>query len=448
MTDVARTWGGTGRVPGKARPLPAIAPPTAPSPLSIFVICFLGIAGLYVIAPFWYDVRNFSEVATLILFAALAFAGGNLTPNLFAVAIPHGADPGTLAISRVEIRRYFILFMAIALMGVALRFYDQLFIRSLNLTYGVTEARIEVTRDVTLGLREQGGPVAIIGAFLFAFCTIPPLLVSKWPAYFSRVARISGYGMMMFVVLDSLLKGGITTAIFALLYVAFCRLNNDGGLRQVPKVRFAMILLALLVLGGMFFTERINILHGSVQRYMYLNQSVNFIRFNDWALASVEIPGVGQVLFLVYWFLDYVCQPFSELAFFLGNEHVIGAAQGEAQLSVFRKAAAWSGIISDPFVDIQELNPRFGKYQTFLADAVFDFGWWGAIIQVYLCGLFAGHVHRQFQRNRLFGVFMLPLVQIIVVAAFLINPMSGVATYFFTALMAGWIIVSLRLFRT
>ena len=448
MSTAARAWPGRGRTEGTARPLPTIAPATAPSPLAIFAICFAGIAGLYLIAPFWYQVTNLGEVAALVMLASLAFVGGHLTPKLFTVAVDTGWDPGNLAISQQEIRRYFILFVAIALVGVALRFYDQLFIRSLNLTYGVTEARIEATREAAAGLREQGGPVAIIGAFLFAFCTIPPLLVSKWPAYFSPALRIAGYGMMLFVVLDSLLKGGITTAIFALLYVTFCRLNNNGGFRRLPKATIAVVLLLLLVLGGTFFTERINLMHGGVQRYMYLNQSANFIRFNDASLASVEVPGIGQALFLVYWFLDYVLQPFSELAFFISHEHVIGTAGGEAQLSVFFKAAAWSGVISDPFLDIQELNPRFGKYQTFLADAVFDFGWWGALIQVYFCGLFAGVVHRQFQKNRLFGVFMLPLVQIIVVSAFLINAMTGIATYFFTALMAGWIIVSLRLFRT
>jgi hypothetical protein len=272
--------------------------------------------------------------------------------------------------------------------------------------------------------------------------------VSKWPGYFSFASRLAGYGIMLFLVLDSLLKGGITTALFALLYVTFCRLNNDGGFRQLPKTTIAVVLLVLLVIGGMFFTERINLMHGGVQRYMYLNQSMNFIRFNDAALASVEVPGIGDALFLIYWFLDYVLQPFSELAYFISHEHVIGVAQGEAQLSVFRKAAAWSGLIADPFVDIQELNPRFGKYQTFLGDAVFDFGWWGAIIEIYFCGLLAGFIHRQFQKNRLIGVFLLPLVQMVVVSAFLINPFYGVATYFFSALMAAWVVVSFRLLRT
>lgn len=447
MTDSARAMSA---VPGvQLKPgANVIAVATAVSPARLFVVCFLGLALLYAVAPFSFVVQNFWWASLYVLMASGAFLIGHAIAKAAGTGRLDPSARGDLDIPRRELRRYYYLLLVLAGVGVVLRFYDQIYVRGLDFSAGLTEARLEAVQASAYGLRDAG-PVAIIGAFLFSFIVVLPPIVAKWPGYFHWQERVAGFGMMLFLVADSILKGGTMTAIFALIYTFFCMTNNGMGIKGrgfLKYGRFAVPLLVLLFLGGSFFVERVNILHGNVQRYMQINQLSNFITFNNFALESVEAPLFGDTLFLVYWFLDYVLQPFSELAYLLQHQSVLGAAGGNLQFSVFFKAASLSGLISG-MEDAFLLNPRLGKYQTFLGDALLDFGLTGALVEVFFCGLFAGFAYSRFQSNRLIGVFFLPLIQMVIVAAFLVNPFSGVATYFFVAIALTWLLIAGRVLR-
>lgn len=447
MTDIAGEFEAS-RPSSAVAHKPAIATPAAMSPQRLFLLCFLGLALLYMVAPLSFTVAGFWRATIFVLAASAAFLTGCAIPQSLSRSHAGGASSAT-AIPRAEVRRYFYLFLAIATVGVVLRFYDQISVRGLNFAAGLTEARLEANQAAILGLRDAGG-VAIVGAIMFAFLVVLPPIVAKWPGYFSRPERFLGFGMMLFLVVDSIVKGGTMTAFFALVYVFFCLANNRTSGKKFGILRygrFALALFVLLILGGSFFAERVNIMHGNVQRFMMINQTSNFVTFSDAALESVEIPVIGDSLFLIYWFLDYILQPFSEFAYLFQHESVLGAAGGNLQFSVFFKAGEFAGLVENAG-EAFFLNPRYGKYQTFLGDAVLDFGVAGALIQLFVCGLFAGWVYKSFQANGLFGVFLLALVQMIILSAFIINPLSGVASYFLVGLGTAWLIVAARLLRT
>lgn len=152
-------------------------------------------------------------------------------------------------------KRMYWAICAIAFVGIALRIYDQYFVRGLELLAAGTENR-ETLAD------NRAGPLSMLGGALYPFCYIPAFIAfngvrnRKW----RRAYLLWSWPLFFYPAIEAtlLLSRSQTVALVILTYVTWRHFSWRGHLidrRSLTAV--AAIAVAVITASGLIFQERL-----------------------------------------------------------------------------------------------------------------------------------------------------------------------------------------------
>lgn len=341
-----------------------------------------------------------------------------------------------------------VLFAASA---VILRAIDRIVIR------GVSISLDEIaSRKLVDGVLADESPLGLIAAPMMGFCLVPLILTLSYPKRYGWRSRTLAGIFASFPALEGLLFAGGTSYLAFTLILAFCafacrsREEVPSGRRSSTPVtgrRSLAVIVALsifaITLGGMVFKARIEEMTGSASVWLSYSSSslYNVLVPSDLMIALVDIPLLGDFLFVVYWFVLYITSGVYNLLYVLDYPHLINSRGGTQAYVLIR---AYSIIAGIPTQDVLAFNPLPGLYQTFFGDVVIDFGGVGGAIQSFVWGAVAAWAHVARLRGSLTGQILDPISKAFLIMGLFISSFTSFGIYVLLMAIATLAISHLR----
>jgi hypothetical protein len=375
---------------------------------------------------------SWKGIAVMMLFVA-AFAAGSLAVKLTTRRREPVAAPPIGA--KVDLRLLLMIVIAIAGLGVALRFYDYINLRgfSLSLNSGQENRLADLQTLYSVGATDAS-VLSLVAAPLSAFAIFPALIcfLMRAPKWWERAMS---YVLFAFPAFEAaFFRGGALGLFFSLIFL-FCIFNyRQKG--SPLKIRTKALLIGLsgfvVLAGGLMFVSRVTRIFGSHSAYLSASSAGEVVVPSGFTLWLSDVPGLGSFATMVYWLSSYVGQGFHELIYLINNYnagyHTAGNIQGSLILKVF---GVLFGTPYDPLAWLA--NPRAGKYQTIFGDIFIDFGVAFGVIQCLTMGWLFALVHKSRANGHRLGQFLDPVLKTFVIMGIAVSSFSGALVYYLFA---------------
>ncbi len=411
------------------------------SPHSLVFNFALALLFLYIVVPFGYDLTSLAGVLVIWAFVAVFCVSSILACSLTT-------PPGERYLAPEfdgKCRRLFWLLLVISLVGVLARIVSNFYIRGFDLSQGSAALRLSLqTLSYDYGVAEvgQAGMVGALAALFIGF-TYPLIvfLIYFW-SDIRRSTRRLAVAISLYPAIEGFLLGGSWAAAFTFLFFFFSlagkslSLPSDAGARLVPYPRLMTALaIAIVAVGGFLFIDRVELIFGSKQQYLELTSLNSFIKPSETLFDLVAMPIIGNAFFVFFWLVDYLVQGTAEFSYLIDRFNAEDRTHGVKQFFVIFKFLSLFDLVDFDMVSIATVNPRPGRYQTFLGDAYIDFGLVGLLLEGAILGWISGYLYLSSRRNQMLGILLYPFFASLIISGFMVNAFSGGRFYFLVALI-------------
>lgn len=425
----------------------------SPHRLAISVLLFL--MALYAVAPLSYRYDSVTGLVVLSL--------GFLIFILFSVVSTYIFNGKTNTTIYFCFDRLLMILsklcLIFALIGVALRLVDGLFVRGFDFSEGIVAFRLgmqDLTYSEGTGV-ERAGITSAIGAIFCGFTYPLGIFLIYWWKSLGKKFRIIAIPLASYPAIEGFIGAGVWGAAFLYLFLGFAwlhrlnlqRLNLDFQ-KRVVKTKLSLFLglaagVGILFVGGELFVSRIEYMFNDLGTYLSYTAAQSFVVPPLWLYEALQIPIVGDLFMIIFWLCDYLLQSPAEFSYFFTHFDDANLMLGAKQFFVINKFLSIVGLTDFSAYDLALVNPRPGRYQTFIADVYMDFGIIGVVTEMCILGIASGWLFCSRRKGNISGIFIYPFVQAMIVSGFLINGFAGQRFYFLTALLI--ICLFIHLFR-
>jgi len=400
----------------------------SPHALVFFILFFLG--GLAVVAPVEIGYFSFSVLwvflsVALFLIFSLSFSFYFLNNyNVKRLVRPSMTNRLLLV---------FKICLFLSVIGVLVRFLDLLFLRGIDFSGGLSEARISLqaltySSDSDI---KKAGMLSAIGAVFYGFVfPVTIMLIMFWDEINKKYCYVAVI-VAVAPAIESILNAGVMGLGFVLLYTTFGFLYRWCVNGYVVGVRtllyFSFVCFFVLISGAWFFISRIEVMFGDVGDYFFYNRAL--ILPNENVLSAMDVPFLRELAFGVYWLVSYLLQGIVEFAFLVDNFDENSHLNGSKQFFIVNKFFSILGVVEFSAYEITIANPRPGRYQTVFGDVYMDFGFLGLIFQPVILGVVCAYLYVKRMIGSVSAIILYPFFQASIVMGPLINTFSGSRMY-------------------
>jgi hypothetical protein len=397
-------------------------------------ILLLGLAlwgAVWLLAPMDFETRRNDQAALLLVGFLLAFFVGAsviATPNAPTETTAKPAPPRNFATA------YWIL-LALALLGLALRFFDLFFLKSYAEFESAAEFRLATSMG---GGDEPRGPISIISAGMYPLAVIVFICGLYFRHALSRVQFWAGAAVMAPFFAYVVMTGARAPMFSALLMIGVAAVlaAGRGGWRiRYGSAGFWRLLLVPVLAMGLFIAYFAQVM-AQRQELVGLDESQ--------AIAALELtrnvrvhPSVAEAdpqyaslaeggLFLTFYFVHGVYY-FHELV-----DHAAGTRPllGQSQYYVFFRFLDAAQLTDSAAEDLSRY-PYIGMFYTFFGNVLLDWGPIGAIAYCFLLGMLAQWIWLRAMAGRILAMLLYPLVASIIFHFLITDMLAGGAGSFY-----------------
>ncbi len=332
----------------------------------------------------------------------------------------------------------FWLFSLLGASGMALRIYDKLFVRGINLADTALESR-EILADV------EAGPLSVVGGALYPFCYIP-LIIWLYNKPFVRQSWIKGgVALLLFLLpaMDALLQLSRSQLLVAMsmMYASVACVSFHGNpFNRRVILPVATGLAVVLAISILTFFSRIDQM--GLEVLFTIFESAYGYTLSPTPEASVLLQrNDGFSLFLqsLLPILQYYLHGLFEFGLLWTRPDSQTFTLGGQIFAPYAKLLGMLGVIGRDVIDYEAAYFRTGIFTTFFGPVWSDFGWFSPIFMFFF-GFVAKLLSRRSSSN---DVAAFPIYAFFVVVIFFMPVVnffvSAQGMYAVNAFLVYWI---------
>jgi hypothetical protein len=402
------------------------------SPGRLMISAWAIISLLYFIGPIIYDRPPSLSTWGSIVGCILIFVLGARERKTRSSHVPSAGPTVSAETSGRRINRMVRATGLIGLIGILCIVVDKVFLSGLDYSQGITALRYERLAQASLGDEKLNRSLLLyVGSLIVCFTCVAYLLYILKAEVLTRSSIwLAQFGLVSPAVL-AVLSGGRSPIVLALLLalggVMVRTLNNQTPLPKEPvgrRLLLGFILLALFYNAYVFAERRLAM--GVTDYNAFSEHFVNNSEAKPTAFARAVVDGdyVSPDLLMSLINSDYyLTHSLSNLDKIVLYEAQIGPYYGEYQFSlvatvlerIFPSLSLNADITRDSLA-----TGTYGSFPTAWAGMYLDFGWFGAVIAIFLCGWISGRVYRRALKRQDVGA---QLIMCYVIGGILLSPL-------------------------
>ncbi|TBL67772.1 O-antigen polymerase [Paenibacillus thalictri] len=412
------------------------------SPRYIFSLSISIWIVLYLFSPIEY-IYTPSKMAIIVIISYIFFfyLGTYLISLFNTVFILKGYVQNNNEFDSFRVKKIYNILFVVTSIGILLRFYDLLIVKSFFSYSSITDFRINYEAN-------DSGIVSITSAILFPFGVALSMFTIYLYKYLGSKHYILSFISLMCILFYPVLRGGRTTLtlLFVIIAVSIV-LTNPAFIKKQLKKLFIYVI--LFIFGLLFFVYSMNIIIDRLEfngftipshlEYMQPEYGI-FIPENIIDLTRNE----GIVAKLIYTLISlswYCTHGLFEFFYLFDNFSLDNLVFGAQQFYPIFKFLELVGLSSITQEYLSSIVPMPGVYTTFYGPVFIDFGYLG-FLYCFLLGVLIQYLWTKIQINTPIGLFLYPFFASVLLHSAFINMIdAGFGLYFLVSLIISVCIV-------
>ena len=413
------------------------------SPRRLFAYSLLWWIVLSLLAPFHYTIDpTIGAVGLLVLFGG-SFIAGTLIYDLY-IRVRRGDARDASApvhfpkISRQAVQVVFWTVAGLAVIGLALRFYDLIVVKSYLAFDSGTDFKMNYDAS-----QSDIGAVSIISALLMPFALVLPLLGKYYRESLSRLQRVFGWLGLSGVVAYFVMRGGRTSLTLILVMITVAAVFSVRTKRFKLSRRTWVIGSSLAVAGVLFFfyslsimIERLDRMGFSVVAGLDFMESHRHLEINDqvmqWAEESEMAAGLTYTAMSIQ---HYFLHGYHQFSLLESTFDEANRTWGAAQFYPAAKFLGALGIETWSATELEDILEEPAVYYTFFGPVYMDFGYWG-FLYCFILGLIVQMSWKRALSSDPLHRLVYPYIAAVILHSSYLNMIqSGLGLYFLFALL-------------
>jgi hypothetical protein len=410
---------------------------------------------LRLMAPISYDVSP-SPGAVLLLASYVGFFFAGTFLYSYLARYHSRAGDASLQVTRRTgtgdfldrryVRAVFLTFLTMALIGLALRFYDLIAAKSFFSFESVSDFKINYDEGAVVF-----GPASVVSAILVPFSAALLLLTSYFKERLALPWRAVAYATLALFVVYFALRGG-RTAITLMLLMFLTGLALSGRLRtrglrtglNKKLIVLGIVLLVFFVYSMSLLTERLEIMGFTATVGLEYLESYHHVIVSDaiWDLAE----GSGWLAAAAYTAVSlthYVIHGYYQFFLLIQTFDTANLTWGATQFYPLFKFFGVLGFDTISAAQLFNIVEEPGVYSTFFGPVYMDFGYWG-FLYCFLLGVICQLSWRKAQAHDPFHLMLYPYcASVLFHSSFLNMIRGGMGVYFLAAMILAGLILKL-----
>ncbi|MBF7081592.1 oligosaccharide repeat unit polymerase [Desulfallas sp. Bu1-1] len=354
-----------------------------------------------------------------------------------------------------KINKAYNIIAFLATLGIFLRFYDLIYLKSFFSYGSITNFRIYYIESST-------NLVSILSAVLFPLCIVLLIIAINFKDKLSSCKLFYAILAASTIFVYTILRGGRTTiTLVIIMVIASAAISENIKILDIKKFLLYFkikknsikMILDLIVVFLMFFAYSIRILISrlyemgfTVETHLKYMETVRHLAINDYVWSIVESNDyLGYIVYTFISIMHYFIHGFYQFILLFNYFDMDNMAYGAFQFYPIWKVLAALNLsnINKSFLD--SIVETKGVYTTFWGPVLTDFGMFG-FIYCFILGIIAESSWVKATKRKVMHILLYPYIaSVILHSPFLNMIQSGMGLYFLIAIiLSGYIFKSVN----